>query len=283
MSNTQNKNIFSSFPVENTEYDYSDDDDNITIIMNKPTPPTTPAFTPFAVASVKKQNCFSKKTSTSFTIGTSRISELKDERRHCFTPTERTAAFETMANTEKISEKLAYTKMCNSIGSGRPCPHGEKCRFAHNIDQLVVRECFFGERCRFIINRDNTFFNKTKTKQCDHKHPGETTQNYQTRTGISKLNSLDVIDRERELANITEVIVPVQVIKQVNRQMFGQDSVPDTVLNSWKQREEQTTIISKEEAKEEEETVLRVPMEMAIQAMEMAMKNGKTNIRVEIV
>ena len=33
----------------------------------------------------------------------------------------------------------------------------------------------------------------------------------------------------------------------------------------------------------EEETVLRVPKEMFIQAMEMAMKSGKTNIRVEII
>ena len=33
----------------------------------------------------------------------------------------------------------------------------------------------------------------------------------------------------------------------------------------------------------EEETVLRVPKEMFLQAMEMAMKSGKTNIRVEII
>ena len=33
----------------------------------------------------------------------------------------------------------------------------------------------------------------------------------------------------------------------------------------------------------EEETVLRVPKEMFLQAMEIAMKSGKTNIRVEII
>ncbi len=33
----------------------------------------------------------------------------------------------------------------------------------------------------------------------------------------------------------------------------------------------------------EEETVVRVPKEMFLQAMEMAMKSGKTNIRVEII
>jgi hypothetical protein len=33
----------------------------------------------------------------------------------------------------------------------------------------------------------------------------------------------------------------------------------------------------------EEETVIRVPKEFVIQAMELAMKSGKTNIRVEIV
>ena len=34
---------------------------------------------------------------------------------------------------------------------------------------------------------------------------------------------------------------------------------------------------------EEGEVVLRVPKEMFLQAMEMAMKSGKTNIRVEII
>jgi len=33
----------------------------------------------------------------------------------------------------------------------------------------------------------------------------------------------------------------------------------------------------------EEETVVRVPKEMFLQAMEMAVKSGKTNIRVEII
>ena len=33
----------------------------------------------------------------------------------------------------------------------------------------------------------------------------------------------------------------------------------------------------------EEEIVIRVPKELALQAMEIAMKSGKTNIRIEIV
>ena len=35
--------------------------------------------------------------------------------------------------------------------------------------------------------------------------------------------------------------------------------------------------------KADEEIVLRVPKEMFVQAMEMAVKSGKTNIRVEII
>jgi hypothetical protein len=33
----------------------------------------------------------------------------------------------------------------------------------------------------------------------------------------------------------------------------------------------------------EEEIVIRVPKELALQAMEIAMKSGKTNIRIEIM
>ena len=40
---------------------------------------------------------------------------------------------------------------------------------------------------------------------------------------------------------------------------------------------------TEEPCRHEEEIAIRVPKELALQAMEIAMKSGKTNIRIEIV
>ena len=40
------------------------------------------------------------------------------------------------------------TSPCRSVGTGKPCPHGSRCRFAHTPEELGVKRCHFGDRCR---------------------------------------------------------------------------------------------------------------------------------------
>ncbi len=105
----------------------------------------------------------------------------------------RTLAFERLSSREQ-KDDLSHTKLCNSLQTGVPCPHGDKCRFAHSQEQLRLTDCVFGEECRFVKCREGTdlyFNNKPRPgmaqKVCQHLHPGETRDGYMKRTGIDKI------------------------------------------------------------------------------------------------
>jgi hypothetical protein len=76
------------------------------------------------------------------------------------------------------------TKLCDSFFSGNPCRHGEKCRYAHNTDDLVIRDCPHGRDCLFVLRHKGTFQN-TEGKFCKCIHPDESRENYFVRNEIS--------------------------------------------------------------------------------------------------
>jgi len=71
------------------------------------------------------------------------------------------------------------TAMCKDIMG---CKYGKKCRFAHSVEELRVRDCRFGNRCRKICNRATDPCNRIVIvanhpkcqRICQFKHPGET-------------------------------------------------------------------------------------------------------------
>ena len=89
---------------------------------------------------------------------------------------ERTNGFIILKDKTKIEKKLFKTKLCSYANE---CKRGEKCRFAHSKDELVITNCVFGNSCKFIKKEDDKFRNISKTKICPYKHPGE--NNYHER------------------------------------------------------------------------------------------------------
>ena len=136
-------------------------------------------------------------------------------------------------------------QMCRSVGSNEPCRHGNNCRFAHDISELVFLYCSFGLDCRNVDRQSSGVYKNKAGKTCNHLHPGETKASVCNRAGIT---------------------------------YFLPKDTPSTSLSSTKKSSE------KDQTKtDEDEIVIRVPKELALQAMEIAMKAGKTNIRIEIV
>ena len=43
--------------------------------------------------------------------------------------------------------RVQKTCMCKSVGKKFPCKYGDRCRFAHTIDELKVPRCIFGKGC----------------------------------------------------------------------------------------------------------------------------------------
>ena len=74
-------------------------------------------------------------------------------------------------------------QMCRSLTTvpNTKCPHGNNCRYAHNINELLcnVKECGFGTLCK-LVGKDIVVGEYTNIgyKICSYKHPMETKNSY---------------------------------------------------------------------------------------------------------
>ena len=77
------------------------------------------------------------------------------------------------------TENKYKTRFCNSFKNKEKCPHGKKCKFAHNVDELSLTDCLFGERCRFVSFVNGVYKNISETEKiCTYIHPCELKDNY---------------------------------------------------------------------------------------------------------
>ena len=78
------------------------------------------------------------------------------------------------AKIENAKIDISKSRMCSSVKTGNSCRYGEKCRFAHNLEELKPSTCFFGNDCRLLYD----------SKSCLFLHPCETKNEYCERIGI---------------------------------------------------------------------------------------------------
>ena len=165
------------------------------------------------------------------------------------------------------AHKLACTQMCRSVGTNEPCRHGNNCRFAHDISDLVFLYCSFGLGCRNVDRQSSGVYKNKAGKTCNHMHPGETKASVCNRAGIKTDKSISM---------------PTAPSKTIKTYQSSDQDKTKTVCRSVG-TDEPCRHGSNCRFSHEEEIVIRVPKELALQAMEIAMKSGKTNIRIEIV
>lgn len=156
------------------------------------------------------------KTNTFF-VGSSRIAELKErknERQLCISVKNKTACphgsrcrfshsrdnayevisrrsegFQLLGNKDKLAQNLKFSKMCKSVGTNKPCPHGENCRFAHNLNQLQIAPCGFGDDCRRVyFNKAGLCWNVRNSPICNFQHSSETKENFYSRTKLNRVH-----------------------------------------------------------------------------------------------
>ena len=151
------------------------------------------------------------------------------------------------------THKRACTQMCRSVGSNEPCRHGNNCRFAHDTSELLFLYCSFGLDCRNVDRQSSGVYKNKAGKTCNHVHPGETKASVCNRAGITSFVPKDMSSTSSNTHQTKTV--------------YSSSVKTDKPCGS----------------SHEEEILIRVPKELALQAMEIAMKSGKTNIRIEIV
>jgi hypothetical protein len=89
-----------------------------------------------------------------------------------------------MKTIEKKIENISCnikTQICRSVSQKIKCPYGEKCKYAHKINELNVKDCGFGNNCKLVKYVNNKYVNTNTMKSCCYKHPSETNQNLYTR------------------------------------------------------------------------------------------------------
>ena len=208
----------------------------------------------------------------------------------------RDQGFEILSNKDKLADKLKFTKMCKSVVLGKPCSYPDgKCRFAHSIEQLQIAECGFGDQCRRVSwSTSGMCRNKSKTVKCDFKHSGETKENFYARTGLKRVAAEKKVERP---VVVIPVMKPASIITEEQKakpngwaallkpKTAEPTAEPLVVETKARKSPSRWDVKPKtaEPAAVEEEMVLKVPKSLAMMAMEIAMKSGKSNIRIEIV
>ena len=188
-------------------------------------------------------------------------------------------ALKMLADEEQIRLRKKCTKMCNSVVRNEPCKHGVNCRFAHSVDELTISECFFGSNCRFV-DKYNGIYKNIGHRVCKHIHPKESEDNFYKRTGLQDPRVKTPVAQPVRQQPVRQQPVRQPVWTQPETQPETQ---PVNLSNKVQNTPHKSEVKSLSNATDDEEIVLRVPKELAIQAMELAIKSGNKRIRVEII
>ena len=78
---------------------------------------------------------------------------------------------EVASRPSRSHTHVQKTCMCKSVGTKFPCRYGDRCRFAHTIDELEVPRCRFGDKCKKYKNKKACKFGAHTEEQAkDMKH-----------------------------------------------------------------------------------------------------------------
>jgi hypothetical protein len=80
-----------------------------------------------------------------------------------------------------ISCNNIKTQICRSVSQKIKCPYGEKCKYAHKINELNIKDCGFGINCKLVKYINKQYVNTNTMKSCCYRHPSENNVNLYTR------------------------------------------------------------------------------------------------------
>ena len=172
---------------------------------------------------------------------------------------------------------VVRSRMCTSVITKTSCKHGDRCRFAHTVAELTPTECFYGDNCKFIYSNE---------RPCYFCHPFENKFEYCKRVGI-KVEAPKVEAPKVEATKVSAWTKPLVIAKEERcatpvqvRRVLECPQAP--------KKERCATTVQVRRVLEcppapKKEVVLRVPKELALEAMRMAVEQGEKNIRVELL
>ena len=130
----------------------------------------------------------------------------------------------SLVDKERMQSRLTKTRMCNSVGSGKPCRHMSRCRYAHSTDELRVGECFFKDACRHV-RKTATGYSNCRHRRCSFLHPGESMQSYCGRLGLKYT--------QKPVVKPVPLVIPMP---RLSPRLSTRLSTPLTTTNVWAKR-----------------------------------------------
>ena len=85
------------------------------------------------------------------------------------------------SSSSDISKKK--TQPCKAITSGKSCPYGGKCNFAHSLEELILDDCLYKNKCYLVKFDGKMYTNAGSYKKCTRIHPTETKESFHKRCG----------------------------------------------------------------------------------------------------
>jgi hypothetical protein len=120
------------------------------------------------------------------------VVQNNEHRSECF------EAIQKKANEARENPMVAQcTRVCESFKSGEQCRHGERCRFAHSLEELTPRSCAFGHECRKIHAKTGNV--------CEYSHPQEDGR-WETAAEVVARMNLRVPLPSRKVVKVTPVV-----------------------------------------------------------------------------
>jgi hypothetical protein len=213
--------------------------------------------------------------------------KCQNDHRH----SQRSEAYNALSNKTELGNNLAKTRMCDSVEKKETCRHGRGCRFAHSLEELVMRACFFKDECRFVRFERNKLVNNGRDI-CRNKHPHETENEFLERVGLCHYKTTHVpthvptpkvITHEKSMHTCDRHTTSSWATKLMASLKPSSPLLEEVLLPFEEKQVSASPPSFEKQVLPAKEVVLRVPKELVMQALELAIKSGNTCIRVEVV
>ena len=227
----------------------------------------------------KNKNNKPKKVKNTFTMGPKSYEEINTDN---LAKEERINEAKKKIEEKRKPEDLKKTRMCKNLG----CTYGDNCHYAHHIDELQILDCAYGDDCKHVIVSGGKVTNAIG-KTCTYLHPSETLEECKNRTGVaSRVAKSPIVQPPKtEVTHAppkTEV-THVPPMEQRNVQTNIVPPPPPIVNMPPPPMPKLYPVLPTMVQVPPPPLVIQVPKEMASQALEMALKAGNKNVRIEII
>jgi|SaaInlV_165m_DNA_2_1040747.scaffolds.fasta_scaffold00065_36 hypothetical protein len=118
-----------------------------------------------------------------------------------------------MIKTKTHHRSMPKSKLCGCVTEGAHCQYGERCKYAHSLQELYPDRCKHGQKCRCItVGYDKTVRNNQRSHRvCMYTHD-ESHLDYLKRTGLDRYKSCITVSGElmaqaSEMARVTGVMI----------------------------------------------------------------------------